>query len=74
MNFMTAKSEADGFAEKRKQDNKEMAKIIVKSMVSEVNKNRGNLGTVDKKMRQLLEMFPVEDRVEILIQVFYAMC
>lgn len=74
MDFMAAKSEADGFAEQRKMQNAKMAKIIVQAMVKEVNKNRGNLTVADKKLHQLLSMFPAEDQLEIMIQVFYAMC
>lgn len=74
MDFMTAKSEADGFAEQRRINNEKMAKVIINSMVSDVNKNRKNLAVSKNKLNELLKMFPMEDRLEIMIDVFLRMC
>lgn len=74
MDFMTAKSEADGFAEQRRIANDKMAKVIVNSMVADVNKNRKNLSVSRSKLRELLKMFPLEDQLEIMINVFLRMC
>jgi len=74
MDFMRAKSEMDAVAEARIQGNKKAAELIVKTVVNTYNTNRKNPMVARKQLDQLLTMVPLEDRLEIMIEVFFKMC
>ena len=71
MDFISAKSEADAIAEERKQNNIKLANLIVKAIQPMVLKDRKNIKGAIKALRQLLDVVPMEDKVEVLIYAFF---
>lgn len=73
MNYVSAKSEADGMLEQRNQNLQKMAQIVTSSMISRVNSAK-NKESVKKELLQLMSGFSTEEKLEIMINVFFRMC
>lgn len=73
MNYVAAKSEADGMLEQRNQNLQKMAQIVTSSMISRANSAK-NKEAVKKELLQLMSGFSTEEKLEIMINVFFRMC
>ena len=73
MNYVAAKSEADGMLEQRNQNLQKMAQIVISSMISRANSAK-NKEAVKKELLQLMSGFSTEEKLEIMINVFFRMC
>lgn len=73
MNYVAAKSEADGMLEQRNQNLQKMAQIVTSSMISRANSAK-NKESVKKELLQLMSGFSTEEKLEIMINVFFRMC
>ena len=73
MNYVAAKSEADGMLEQRNQNLQKMAQIVTSSMISRANSAK-NKEAVKKELLQLMSGFSTEEKLEIMINVFLRMC
>lgn len=73
MNYVAAKSEADGMLEQRNQNLQKMAQIVTSSMISRANSAK-NKDAVKKELLQLMSGFSTEEKLEIMINVFFRMC
>lgn len=73
MNYVSAKSEADGMLEQRNQNLQKMAQIVTSSMISRANSAK-NKEAVKKELLQLMSGFSTEEKLEIMINVFFRMC
>lgn len=73
MNYVAAKSEADGMLEQRNQNLQKMAQIVTSSMISRANSAK-NKEAAKKELLQLMSGFSTEEKLEIMINVFFRMC
>lgn len=73
MNYVAAKSEADGMLEQRQQNLAKMAQIITSTMVGRINSDRKNMQKNRKELLQLMNGFSTEEQLEIMINVFFRM-
>ena len=73
MNYVAAKSEADGMLEQRNQNLQKMAQIVTSAMISRANSAK-NKEAVKKELLQLMSGFSTEEKLEIMINVFFRMC
>ena len=60
MNYVAAKSEADGMLEQRNQNLQKMAQIVTSSMISRANSAK-NKEAVKKELLQLMSGFSTEE-------------
>nr|DAK39044.1 MAG TPA: hypothetical protein [Caudoviricetes sp.] len=74
MDFLTAKSEADGIVEQRKKLLKQMGTIIARTMQGRVINNRKRQDQVMKEFTDLLGGFTTEEQTQIMIYAFMELC